>query len=187
MPRNDRSLLLRHLENYRPINSDDKKQAEKVLKFVSGNPQCFERSFLKGHITGSAWVVDDSGEKVLLTHHKKLNKWLQLGGHADGNPDVFAVALREAEEESGLKNFNVVVPVIFDLDVHLIPERKNEPAHFHYDIRFVFKADSSAPLKITEESRDLAWVFLNDLEQYSTEASLLRMRKKWRAIQSVLG
>lgn len=126
--------------------------------------------------------MDATGRKVLLTHHKKLNKWLQLGGHADGDGDVRSVALKEAREESGLKEFELISPGIFDLDVHLIPERKNEPAHYHYDIRFVFRADASIPLQITHESKALAWIVLDDLERYTTESSMMRMRHKWRAI-----
>lgn len=180
-----RLTLLQLLKNYQPLHSEDQSQLEKIREFVAAHDQCFERTFLKGHITGSAWVVDETGQKVLLTHHKKLNKWLQLGGHADGDGDVWAVALREAQEESGLKNFKPVSNEIFDVDVHIIPERKNEPEHFHYDIRFAFQTNASTPLKISHESRQLAWVPLTDLEHYTAEASMLRMRQKWRAIRPI--
>ncbi len=82
---------------------DDTLHLEKIYRFVDEQPTCFERSLSIGHITGSAWIVDLNRNQALLTYHRKLNKWLQLGGHADGDPNVFNVALREAQEESGLK------------------------------------------------------------------------------------
>lgn len=97
-------------------------------------PQAFLRSNLAGHFTGSAWLVSGDGQRALLMHHRKLNRWLQPGGHADGDTDLARVALREAEEESGLSEL-VVEPDIFDLDRHRIPARGEEPEHWHYDAR----------------------------------------------------
>jgi 8-oxo-dGTP pyrophosphatase MutT (NUDIX family) len=114
----------------------------------------------------------------LLTHHKKLGRWLQLGGHADGDSQVMRVASREAEEESGLKQLALVSREIFDIDVHLIPERGQEPAHYHYDVRFLFEADKNETLVVSEESNDLAWVPLVSIEDYSCEESILRMVRK---------
>src|SRR6187551_2058799 len=88
------------------------------------HPRCFHRDHLPGHITGSAWIVDEKKEFVLLTHHAKLNRWLQPGGHADGDENVSGVALREAEEETGIKNFTLLNQGIFDIDIHTIPARK---------------------------------------------------------------
>lgn len=145
--------------------------------FVTSEPHCFERSLLIGHVTGSAWVIDPTGSQTLLTHHAKLERWLQLGGHADGDPDVAAVALREAREESGMAEFRLVEPGIFDLDIHAIPERKGIPEHLHYDVRFLLEASQTA-FVVSDESLDLAWVPLADLQDYSTEPSMLRMRDK---------
>ena len=126
---------------------------ENLRRFVEDNDDCFERSHRSGHITGSAWIVDLKREKVLLTHHHRLDKWMQLGGHADGDPDVLRVALREAREESGVEEIRALSESIFDVDVHEIPPRGDEPAHLHYDVRFLFEADSNLPLGITPESR----------------------------------
>ena len=174
-----RQPLLTLLKNYHPIDEKDREQWNVITKFVEDNKNCFERSNLKGHITGSSWVVNSAGTKVILNHHKKLGKWLQLGGHADGNPNVLSVALREAQEETGLQNFRVLSPEIFDVDVHLIPERKKEPAHIHYDIRFLFEANDSLKLNPSNESHALQWVQLKNLSKVSTEPSLHRMLSKW--------
>src|ERR1022692_1433569 len=102
-----------------------------TIRFVEAYPDCLQRTQLTGHLTGSAWIVDKAHTRTLLTHHRKLDKWLQLGGHADGDPDLLAVAMREAREESGLTKLRAASVEIFDLDRHWIPERKAEPAHWH--------------------------------------------------------
>jgi 8-oxo-dGTP pyrophosphatase MutT (NUDIX family) len=149
-----------------------------TIRFVETRPGCLLRSELGGHLTGSAWVVDATRARTLLTHHRKLDKWLQLGGHADGDPDLLAVALREAREESGLTRLRPVVPAIFDLDRHWIPERKSEPAHWHYDLRFMIEADPAEPLVVTRESKDLAWVKVSEVTGLNPEESMARMVRK---------
>jgi len=116
-----RNPLRQLLASYPIIYPDDKTHLKRVEAFVEKYPRCFERNLAIGHITGSAWIVSPDRLHVLMTHHKKLNRWLQLGGHADGNPDVFTVALREAQEESGLKRIKPLAQQIFDIDVHPIP------------------------------------------------------------------
>ncbi len=151
---------------------------EELRRFVLENEDCFERSHRSGHITGSAWVVDLHRQKVLLTHHHRLNKWMQLGGHADGDPDILRVALREAREESGVQDIRSLSDSIYDVDVHEIPARGIEPAHCHYDVRFLFEADADLPLSITPESKALAWVRLDDVAGLTNERSVLRMVEK---------
>ena len=147
-------------------------------RFVSRNPHCFERQLLIGHITGSAWIVDRGFEKTLLTHHRKLHKWLQPGGHADGVTDVAEVAMREAQEESGPSDLILIDPQMFDIDVHLIPARTEEPAHYHFDCRFLICCHGDESYIVGNESHDLAWVPLVDIEHYTNENSVLRMVKK---------
>ena len=135
----------------------------------------------KGHITGSAWIVDAEKKYTLLTHHKKLNRWLQLGGHAeDGEISVLDVAVREAKEESGLTGIKLLSPNIFSVDVHLIPARKDFPAHHHYDIRFLFVADKNEPLNVSDESNDLKWILLEEVHQYNNDVSILSMVEKMK-------
>jgi 8-oxo-dGTP pyrophosphatase MutT (NUDIX family) len=149
-----------------------------TIRFVDGQPACLLRSCVPGHLTGSAWIVDAARTRTLLTHHRKLDKWLQLGGHADGDPDLRAVALREAREESGLTRLRVVGAGIFDVDRHEIPERGTEPAHRHYDLRFIIEADPAEPLRVTRESKELAWVRIADVVTLNPEESMARMVRK---------
>ncbi|MCG8599541.1 MAG: NUDIX hydrolase [Verrucomicrobiales bacterium] len=173
-----RKPLLELLQRYLESHPDEADTARRVIDFVERHPDCFERSLKKGHITGSAWIVDSTGTKTLLTHHRKLGIWLQLGGHADGEADVLSVAKTEAKEESGLSRLEVVSDQIFDIDVHGIPARKDEPSHFHYDIRFLLRQTDSETYIVSEESHDLAWVPMSDLESRTTEWSMRRMRDK---------
>ncbi|HEX4854647.1 NUDIX hydrolase [Arenimonas sp.] len=148
-------------------------------EFLASSPDAFERHHPPGHFTGSAWLVSADGQRVLLTHHRKLGRWLQLGGHADGDPDLAAVALREAQEESGLTDL-VVEPVIFDLDRHAIPARGSEPEHWHYDVRFVVRATGSEAFEVNEESLALAWKPIAEIAaDPDADESLRRMARKW--------
>ena len=173
-----RQLLLNKLRAHSTVDAHEESMRQQIIKFVEDHTDCFERSSKIGHITGSAFIVNPRQTHTLLTHHRQLEKWLQLGGHSDGDPDTLNVALREAEEESGLKGIVAVSENIFDVDVHPIPERKGEPAHFHYDVRFLFQAEDTAPLIVSSESKDLAWIPLERITDYTTEESVLRMARK---------
>lgn len=149
-------------------------------EFVRSHPNCCERELEIGHLTGSAWLVSADGQRVLLTHHRKLGRWLQLGGHADGDADLARVALREAEEESGLTGLSVE-PDIFDLDRHRIPARGAEPGHWHYDVRFVVRAAGSEAFAVSEESHALAWRPIAAVADDPTaDESIRRMARRWQ-------
>jgi 8-oxo-dGTP pyrophosphatase MutT (NUDIX family) len=175
-----RTEVLKLLRNYasRPLEAHEAEMTAATIRFVETHEDCFSRTQLSGHLTGSAWIVDASRTRTLLTHHRKLDKWLQLGGHADGDPDLLAVALREGREESGLTKLRVVSPEIFDLDRHWIPERKTEPAHWHYDLRFMIEADPAEPFAVSDESHDLAWVEVARVTALNPEESMARMVRK---------
>ena len=157
----------------------DEDVTRRFRAFVEGQPRCFERDcWDDGHVTGSAVVLDKAGTSMLMTHHAKLGRWLQLGGHSDGESDPLAVACREATEESGLS----VVPIqdeILDLDIHAIPVRGADPAHFHYDVRFLLQVDRPGALQVTHESLALRWVSLGNIEAVTNEESVLRMVRKY--------
>lgn len=176
-----RQPLLDQLAAYQAAHPAEAETVEQFLEFVNSQPECFERTLAIGHITGSAWIVTPDGSEVLLTHHRKLDRWLQLGGHADGDPDVIAVALKEAQEESGLEEFALLGDGIFDLDIHPIPARKSEPEHLHYDVRYVFRATGHTDFTVSEESHDLRWVPIDEVQTLTTEESMLRMVRKWQA------
>ncbi|MGE0126543.1 MAG: NUDIX hydrolase [Blastocatellales bacterium] len=154
---------------------------QRILDFVRDNDRCFDRRLSGGHLTGSAWMVDRDRSHALLTHHARLDIWVQPGGHVEDDPGLLDAAWREAREESGLSGFNDVRPVsdqIFDVDVHEIPANPKEPAHFHYDIRFMFEADRDAELAITAESKSLRWIALDRISEITEEESILRMVRK---------
>lgn len=173
-----RQLLLKKLSVYCTFNEEERHSLEVIRQFVTSHKDCFERSLQAGHITGAGWVVNPERTHALLTHHRKLNKWLQIGGHADGDHDILRVAIREVQEESGIADVISVTEDIFDVDVHEIPRHKEVPPHWHYDIRFLFEADRGAELKITDESHDLRWIPIDRIREYTDEPSILRMVKK---------
>ena len=157
--------------------------AIKMLNFFDNHDGCFEKDNLPGHFTGSAWVISPDKNKILMTHHKKLNMWLQLGGHADGEKDLKSVALKEAKEESGFNNFSILSEEIFDLDIHKIELMNEEPEHLHYDVRFLFEADpNEQDIIISEESHDVKWIHLDDVLEYNSEESISRMVKKTKTL-----
>lgn len=176
-PRDPVLVLLRaHASS--PLDAHEAAMTADMIAFVEAHPDCAERSLQVGHLTGSAWIVDPGRSRTLLTHHRKLNKWLQLGGHADGELDPLSVALREAREESGLTRLRPVSDRIYDVDRHRIPARGAEPEHWHYDIRFLVEADPDEPLCVSDESHDLAWVPIARMADYNAEESMLRMARK---------
>ena len=146
--------------------------------FIAAQPDCLLRTCVPGHLTASAWIVDRSRRWTLLTHHHKLDRWLQLGGHVDGNPDLLAAALREGQDESGLTRLAPASREIFDVDRHAIPARGAEPEHWHYDVRFLIEGDRDEPLRISNESKNLAWVELSRVAELNPSESLARMVRK---------
>ncbi len=172
-----RERLLAAVQAHVPFNGHEAAMRERIIDFVSRHEDCFERAQQAGHVTASAWVVNASRTRALLVHHARLNRWLQPGGHCDGEADVLAVALRETLEETGLE----AAPVgggIFDVDAHEIPARKQEPAHVHYDIRFLLEADDRAEVVVSHESHDVRWVALGEVAALNTDESVLRLVAK---------
>jgi 8-oxo-dGTP pyrophosphatase MutT (NUDIX family) len=173
-----RNRILRQLRAYRGSDRYEEKMRLRILAFVERHKNCFERNLREGHITGSAWIVNRTHTRVLLLHHGKLGRWLQPGGHWEGDPDVLRVALREAREETGLTRLKLVSRGIFDVDAHRIPLHKKAPAHTHYDIRYLVEADGRERLGKSEESRDLRWVKLKRVSAVNSEESIMRMVRK---------
>jgi 8-oxo-dGTP pyrophosphatase MutT (NUDIX family) len=169
-------LLLAH--GARPLAPQEALAVEETIAFVEAHPDCLLRACLEGHLTGSAWIVSADRRRTLLTHHMKLGKWLQLGGHADGDSDLLAVALREASEESGLTGLRAADAALFDVDRHWIGSRGAEPGHWHHDLRFMIEADPSEPLVLSAESKELSWVDVDAVTSLNPEESMARMVRK---------
>jgi len=146
-----------------------------MLAFIAAHPSdAHLRTCLAGHLTASALVIDARGERALLTFHKKLGRWLQLGGHCDGDANLAGAALREAREESGIEDL-AIDPDPIDVDIHVIPARPGEPEHLHLDTRFRVFAAPGAREVISEESLDLAWFTRAEVERLATDDSVRRL------------
>jgi 8-oxo-dGTP pyrophosphatase MutT (NUDIX family) len=175
MHRNHLLQQLKQYQNSSLITSHELNVIDRFITFIQTNHHCFERSNI-GHITSSLWLVNHVGTHALLTHHKKFNGWFQLGGHNDGDPNCQQTALKEALEESGIEGLTLITPAIFDIDLHPIPSA----CAYHYDVRYLLQAPAAAQYQISEESNDLQWVALDQLENYSKEASIMRMKQKYQ-------
>ncbi len=163
--------LARHPEEFEVVADFD--------VFLASHAAVFERSHAVGHFTGSAWLVSGGGERVLLMHHRKLDRWLQPGGHADGDGDLMRVALREAQEETGVAGLRAEGG-IFDIDRHRIPARGDEAEHWHYDVRYVVRAGADERFTVNQESRALTWRSVAEVaKDQGLDLSLRRMAHKW--------
>ena len=170
------------LYNYTPSDTWEQECKERMLAFMKEHSDCFKRSLDIGHFTGSAWILNHDKNHALLTHHTKLDKWLQLGGHCDGDPDILQVALKEAQEESGIEDIVPLQNDIFDIDIHLIPPRGDRKEHYHYDVRFLLQAVGNDSLIQNHESKELRWISKNREELPTTSRSIIRMFDKWLSI-----
>jgi 8-oxo-dGTP pyrophosphatase MutT (NUDIX family) len=167
------------LLEYLSRHPGESRQVSGYLDFLQSAAAVFDRAHASGHFTGSAWLVSADGARVLLMHHRKLDRWLQPGGHADGDADLARVALREAGEETGVPQLRVEGG-IFDLDRHRIPARANEPVHWHYDVRYVVRCGAHEGFTPNGESQALAWRGVREvLEDTGLDPSLRRMARKW--------
>jgi 8-oxo-dGTP pyrophosphatase MutT (NUDIX family) len=182
-----RQPLLQLLDRYAARFPAEVAVTNRIRALVNERADCFERTCRPGHITGSAWVLSHDGSRCLLVHHAKLNRWLQPGGHADGENAIHEVALREVREETGLVNLTLSTPdgqlMPLDLDVHLIPARYKdgeliEDAHEHHDVRFLVIAEGDEPIALSEESHDLGWFTRAEILARTNEESVLRMLRK---------
>ena len=184
----DYRQLQESLHVYKPFDNREDRDVKAVLALIAEQPTCFHRyCFKPGHITGSALLINQDGSKVLMNHHKFLKRWFCFGGHADGETDILNVARREIIEESGITDIQEMISGIFDVDVHHIPanEKKKEPEHSHFDIRYIFKTNSPSNFVMSDESIDMKWcnydeaVALSPPEEHSR---MIRMLNKWQRL-----
>jgi len=177
VPPPDLDALVRQLRAHASSDAAEARDVARVLDFVARYPDPFDRRIAEGHLTGSAFVLTADGARVLLLHHRKLDRWLQPGGHADpGEASGEAVALREAREETGLDDLRVhpSAPRPLDVDVHEIPARPGEPAHAHLDLRYLVVAGTGALTRAQEEASDLRWFGWDELTPLGLDPGLRR-------------
>ncbi|MFT7463499.1 MAG: 8-oxo-dGTP pyrophosphatase MutT (NUDIX family) [Pseudohongiellaceae bacterium] len=176
-----RRPLLDLLSAHAARRPDQADVVARIRQLVVAHADCLVRTCVPGHVTASAWVVTPDGKRYLLTHHKKLDRWLQLGGHVDGEPHVELAALREASEESGLAPESLSLAriggelAVLDVDVHVIPAHGAEPAHEHHDVRFLVVVDRMRLPVVSAESHDVRWLDIDELRQLTDEESVLRL------------
>ncbi len=165
------------IASHTPFNQSEAESIAATLAFLADHPRCWQRDNYTGHLTASAWVVNAERSHVLLTHHRKFDCWLQLGGHVDeGDESLLVAALREAREESGIPVIEPLQPYIFDIGHHPINSAK-EPPHEHYDIRYLLVA-RTMDFVVSAESNDLAWVPLAEVATVGGSTALRRMADK---------
>lgn len=181
------SLRVR-LERHVPADAKEAGDLAEMLAFLDRHPDPFDRDILEGHFTGSAVVVSATGDRVLLLHHRKLDRWLQPGGHAEpGEREGAMVALREAREETGIEGLilHPAAPRPLDVDVHPIPARGDEPAHRHLDLRYLVVAPRAGmPRPAAEEVRALRWFTWEELSAVDLDPGLRRALRAARAFTS---
>lgn len=183
-----RQDLLDHLRRHRSRFMEEVSYVRRSIEYIENNPGCFERAHTPLHVTGSAWVLNPTRDLVLLVHHGKLHQWFQPGGHADGDPDVLRVAMRETQEESGVDDSHIrlLMPEVFDVDVHLVPAIPAAPAHGHIDIRFLLEIDDVHDVPGSDESHEVKWVPLTRVLTYNNNRSTYRMVEKTRRMRDWL-
>jgi 8-oxo-dGTP pyrophosphatase MutT (NUDIX family) len=172
-PTSDLGVARSHIEAALPGAPDHEAARQRMLDFVDGHPGALHRSCVEGHLTGSAMVVDPESRRFLLMLHAKVGRWLQPGGHADGDAALPGVALKEATEETGIEGLQVAVPAI-DLDVHEFVAAR-ELRHLHLDVRYVVLAPPGAEPVRNHESRDLGWFTRDDLAGLGCDAGTVRL------------
>lgn len=170
--------IIQSLKKYKAGSAIETEFQKKCIALANEGSISLNRMRLDGHFTASAWVVNKAVTHCLLLHHHKLGKWLQPGGHADGEADLLKVASKELAEETGIKSTTLLKQGIFDIDIHTIPARKDVPQHLHYDIRYIFVADGNLPIQRNHESNEVKWISFYEADALCQNDSISRMIKK---------
>ena len=169
------------LEHYEPSDDQERSYRARMLALVGAGGDPFSRShFTPGHFTASAFVLAPDADALLLIFHGKLHRWLQPGGHVDpDDADILAAARREVLEEVGIGELSLVTPGPFDLDIHEIPPIKGDPAHAHFDVRFLFRAHDLT-FRAGSDAKAARWVPLAEIDEGISDRSVVRALEKLR-------
>ncbi len=178
--------LVDQLERHVSADAREALDLATIRAFVASREHPFARTHLEAHVTGSALVVSHDGTRVLLVHHRRLDLWLQPGGHGEaGEVHAELVALREAREETGIATLQLhpTAPRPIDVDVHRIPERKGVPAHDHLDVRYLVVAPAGARIaRDLEETKDARWFTWDEVASMPADHAFRRMVAKARRL-----
>lgn len=167
-------------EAFEPANEEERAHRDALIALAAQVGSTARSHFDPGHFTASAFVLSADGGSLLLIEHSKLARWLQPGGHVDPeDADLEAAARREAAEETGLTDLELLSPAPFDVDVHVIPARKQEPEHQHFDVRYLFRARSGVAVA-DSDALDAQWVKLEDVFEMPSDESV------WRAVRKIM-
>jgi 8-oxo-dGTP pyrophosphatase MutT (NUDIX family) len=180
--------LIVSLQEYWKLNTQNQSKSDEIIDWIETYGElAFKKENFKWHVTGSLLIMNREKTKVLLMFHKKLQLWLQFGGHADGEIDTENVAIREFHEESGIAIEPEIVWWIFDVDVHDIPaDQKWRPMHQHYDILYLATIPEDTPFSMqVEEVDDIRWFDIEGLSEYVGEKRMLDMMEKIKKLSHV--
>ncbi|HVT04734.1 MAG TPA: NUDIX hydrolase [Thermoanaerobaculia bacterium] len=178
------AALREELVTYRAADVAEERHRLDILQLLDvGSASLTRAHFAPGHITASAFIVHPATRRLLLHHHRRLNKWLQMGGHVEPGETAAQAALREGSEESGLRSLRFLQNNVLDLDIHPIPAGKGEPDHHHFDVRYLLATEDVDSIRPDPaESIDLRWFGLDEAANLMGEAGSLRVTEKIRRI-----
>lgn len=175
-------------------NPQEKEDLQVMLQACELHPDVLSRSCEDGHFTASAWICDREHKRVLLVYHRIFDSWAWTGGHADGDPDLLRVALREAEEETGLREFQLLNTDVLSgdekppisLEILKVKAHRRRglfvPAHLHYNLTWLLEADATTPLRIKEdENSGVAWFLLDEVCAHCSEPQMQPIYAKLNA------
>ena len=174
---------VKQIERYNPINEQEKKDKEIILDFINKNDNVLFRDNEIAHITSSGFIVNKSRNKTLMIHHNIYNSWGWTGGHADGNSDLIKVAIKEAQEETGIKHVKPIIDDICSIDIlpvnaH-IKRGKYVASHLHLSVAYILEADENEELVVKEdENSDVKWFELEEAIKASSEPHMKKIYNK---------
>lgn len=175
---------INEIEKYLPYNNQEAADKEAILYAIRNCDNLLTRENPLAHITSSGYIVNKDRTKVLMIYHNIYNSWSWTGGHADGDEDLLYVAIKEAKEETGIKNIKEISEKIFSLDVLPVPahikKEKNIASHLHLSVAYLLEADENDELTIKEdENSGVKWIPINEVSKYSTEEDMIKLYEKF--------